>query len=253
MQCTDYFSFIWHDRAHHADVTFTAGLGCPSSRQSTRPGLWTRGPRACNVGKHAGATTRSVGEIRMQRASHLSYLRRIAYITPIRTPRLRKDHPMTIQVGEKIPSATLTHMTDKGPAPVSTDELFAGKKVVLFAVPGAFTPTCSARHLPGYVEHAADFAKKGVDNVVCLSVNDAFVMGAWGKAQNAEGKVQMLADGNGDFTKKLGLELDATKFGMGIRSQRYAAIVENGVVKALEVEEAGAFKVSAAENILGKL
>lgn len=160
---------------------------------------------------------------------------------------------MTIKVGEKIPSGTLTQMTDKGPAPVTTDELFSGKKVVLFAVPGAFTPTCSARHLPGYVDHAADFSKKGVDSVVCLSVNDAFVMGAWGKAQNAEGKVHMLADGNGDFTKSLGLELDATKYGMGIRSQRYAAIVENGTVTALEVEEGGAFKVSAAENILGKL
>jgi peroxiredoxin len=169
------------------------------------------------------------------------------------TPFKKEDHAMTIKVGEKIPSATLTQMTDKGPAPVTTDELFADKKVVLFAVPGAFTPTCSARHLPGYVEHAADFAKKGVDNVVCLSVNDAFVMGAWGKSQNAEGKVQLLADGNGDFTKKLGLELDATKYGMGVRSQRYAAIVENGVIKALEVEEGGAFKVSAAEYILGKL
>ena len=160
---------------------------------------------------------------------------------------------MTLKVGDKIPAGTLTQMTEKGPAPVSTDELFAGKKVVLFAVPGAFTPTCSARHLPGYVDQAAAFASKGVDSIVCLSVNDAFVMGAWGKAQNADGKVQMLADGNGDFTKSIGLELDATRYGMGLRSQRYAAIVENGVVKALEVEEGGAFKVSAAENILGKL
>ena len=160
---------------------------------------------------------------------------------------------MTIKVGDKVPSATLMHMTDKGPAPLTTDEIFANKKVVLFALPGAFTPTCSARHLPGYVEHAADFSKKGVDSVVCLSVNDAFVMGAWGKAQNAEGKVQMLADGNGDFTKKLGLEMDASKFGMGVRSQRYAAVVENGVVKSLEVEEPGAFKVSSADHILGLL
>jgi peroxiredoxin len=160
---------------------------------------------------------------------------------------------MTIKVGDRIPAGTLTQMTDKGPAPVSTADIFANKKVVLFAVPGAFTPTCSARHLPGYVEHAADFTKKGVDSILCLSVNDAFVMGAWGKAQNADGKVQMLADGNGDFTRALGLELDATKFGMGLRSQRYAAIVDNGVVTSLEVEEGGAFKVSAAEYILGKL
>ena len=160
---------------------------------------------------------------------------------------------MTIKVGEKIPSVTLMHMTEKGPAPVTTDELFGGKKVVLFALPGAFTPTCSARHLPGYVDHVADFTKKGVSDVVCLSVNDAFVMGAWGKAQNADGKVQMVADGNGELTKKLGLEMDASKFGMGVRSQRYAAVIDNMVVKSLEVEEAGAFKVSAAEHILGLL
>lgn len=160
---------------------------------------------------------------------------------------------MTIKVGEKIPSATLMHMTDKGPGPVTTDDLFGGKKVVLFALPGAYTPTCSARHLPGYVEHAADFKKKGVDEIVCLSVNDAFVMNAWGKDQNATGKVHMIADGNGEFTKKVGLELDASKFGMGHRSQRYAMIVENGVVKALEVEEGGDFKVSAAEHILSRL
>ena len=160
---------------------------------------------------------------------------------------------MTIKVGEKIPSVTLMHMTDKGPAPVTTDELFGGKKVVLFALPGAFTPTCSARHLPGYVDHAEDFSKKGVSGVVCLSVNDAFVMGAWGKAQNAEGKVHMVADGNGELTRKIGLEMDASKFGMGVRSQRYAAVIDNIVVKSLEVEEAGAFKVSAAEHILGLL
>lgn len=160
---------------------------------------------------------------------------------------------MTIKVGEKIPSVTLMQMTDKGPAPVTTDDLFANKKVVLFALPGAFTPTCSARHLPGYVDHAADFSSKGVDAVVCVSVNDAFVMGAWGKAQNAEGKVKMLADGNGELTKKIGLEMDASKFGMGVRSQRYAAVIENGVLKSLEVEEPGAFKVSAAEHMLSLL
>ena len=160
---------------------------------------------------------------------------------------------MAIKVGDRIPSATLMHMTDKGPAPITTDELFGKKKVVLFALPGAFTPTCSARHVPGYVEHAADFKNKGVDSIVCLSVNDAFVMGAWSKDQNAAGKVEMVADGNGDLTKKLGLEMDASKFGMGIRSQRYAAVIEDMVVKKLEVEEAGAFKVSSADHMLGVL
>ncbi len=160
---------------------------------------------------------------------------------------------MSIKVGERIPSITLMHMTDKGPAPVTTDELFGKKKVVLFALPGAFTPTCSARHLPGYVERAVDFSKKGVDSIVCLSVNDAFVMSAWGKDQNAAGKVQMIADGNGDLTKKVGLEMDASKFGMGVRSQRYAAVIEDMVVKNLEVEEPGAFKVSSAEHVLGLL
>ena len=160
---------------------------------------------------------------------------------------------MSIKVGERIPSVTLMHMTDKGPAPVTTDELFGKKKVVVFALPGAFTPTCSARHLPGYVERAAEFTKKGVDSIVCLSVNDAFVMSAWGKDQNAAGKIHMIADGNGDLTKKVGLEMDASKFGMGVRSQRYAAIIEDMVVKNLEVEEPGAFKVSSAEHVLGLL
>lgn len=160
---------------------------------------------------------------------------------------------MSIKIGERIPSVTLMHMTDKGPAPITTDDLFGKKKVVVFALPGAFTPTCSARHLPGYVEHAADFSKKGVDAVVCLSVNDAFVMNAWGKDQNAAGKVQMVADGNAELTKKIGLEMDASKFGMGVRSQRYAAVIEDMVVTKLEVEEAGAFKVSAAEHVLGLL
>jgi len=158
---------------------------------------------------------------------------------------------MAIKVGERIPSVTLMHMTEKGPAPVTTDELFGKKKVVLFALPGAYTPTCSARHLPGYVEHAADFQKKGVDAIVCLSVNDAFVMNAWGKDQHAAGKVQMIADGNAEFTKKVGLEMDASKFGMGLRSQRYAAVIDDMVVKALEVEEPGAYKVSSAEHVLG--
>jgi peroxiredoxin len=160
---------------------------------------------------------------------------------------------MAIKVGDRLPSVTLMHMTEKGPAPITTDELFAKKKTVVFALPGAFTPTCSARHLPGFVEHAGDFTKKGVDAIVCLSVNDAFVMNAWGKDQNAAGKVMMIADGNGDFTKKVGLEMDASKFGMGVRSQRYAMVVEDMVVKKLEVEEPGAFKVSSADHVLSVL
>lgn len=160
---------------------------------------------------------------------------------------------MTIAVGEKVPSAKLKTMTAEGPKDISTDEIFAGKKVVLFAVPGAFTPTCSAKHLPGFVEKAAQIKAKGVDTIACLAVNDAFVMGAWGKAQNTDGKVLMLADGAAAFTKQLGLDLDLTGPGMGIRSKRYAMVVDNGVVKALSVEAPGAFEVSSADAILRAL
>jgi len=160
---------------------------------------------------------------------------------------------MTIKVGDKIPEGTLTQMTEKGPAPISTSELFGGKKVVLFAVPGAFTPTCSAKHLPGFVEKAAEFKAKGVDAILCLSVNDAFVMGAWGKAQNAGDKVMLVADGNGDFTKAVGLEMDGRAFGMGMRSQRYSMLVKDGVVSQLNVEKPGAFEVSDAGTMLKQL
>lgn len=160
---------------------------------------------------------------------------------------------MTIKVGDKVPSATLMQMKDGGPKPVKTDELFAGKKVVLFALPGAFTPTCSAKHLPGFVQNADALKNKGVDAIACLSVNDAFVMGAWGEQQKAGDKIMMLADGNGDFTRAVGLELDGSRFGMGKRSQRYAMVVENGVVKTLNVEEGGAFSVSSAEHVLSQL
>jgi glutaredoxin/glutathione-dependent peroxiredoxin len=160
---------------------------------------------------------------------------------------------MTIKVGDKIPSATLMQMKDGGPKPVTTSELFDGKKVVLFALPGAFTPTCSAKHLPGFIQNADAIHQKGVDTIACLSVNDAFVMGAWGESQGAGSKVVMLADGNGDFTRQLGLEMDATKFGMGQRSKRYAMIVDNGVVTALNVEEPGAFAVSSAEHVINQL
>ncbi|HEY3918769.1 MAG TPA: peroxiredoxin [Stellaceae bacterium] len=160
---------------------------------------------------------------------------------------------MAIAVGEKIPSAKLKTMTAEGPKDISTDEIFNGKKVVLFAVPGAFTPTCSAKHLPGFVEKAAEIKGKGVNTIACLAVNDAFVMGAWGKAQNTGDKVLMLADGAAAFTKQLGLDLDLTGPGMGVRSKRYAMLVDNGVVKAISVEAPGAFEVSSAEAILKAL
>ena len=158
---------------------------------------------------------------------------------------------MTIKVGDKIPSTTLMEMQDGKPAPVSTDAFFAGKKVALFALPGAFTPTCSAKHVPGYVANFEALKAKGVDAIACLSVNDAFVMGAWGKDQKSDGKVHMLADGNGDFTRAIGLEMDGTKFGMGKRSQRYSMIVDNGTVTSINVEAPGAFEVSSAEYLLG--
>jgi peroxiredoxin len=160
---------------------------------------------------------------------------------------------MAIKVGDKIPSAKLQHKTKDGIQTISSDDLFKGKKVVLFALPGAFTPTCSAKHLPGFVNNHQDLKKKGVDTVACLSVNDAFVMDAWGKDQHVEDKVMMLADGNGDFTKAVGLTMDATGYGMGLRSQRYAMVVEDGVVKKLNVEAPGAFEVSSAEAILKAL
>jgi peroxiredoxin len=168
-------------------------------------------------------------------------------------PKFQLERTMTIKVGDKIPSATLMQMKDGGPKPVSTDDLFAGKKVVLFALPGAFTPTCSAKHLPGFIQHAEEIKGKGIDAIACLSVNDAFVMGAWGDQQKAGDKVMMLADGNGDLTKALGLTMDGSRFGMGQRSQRYSMVVDNGVVKELNVEEPGAFSVSSAEHVMKQL
>ena len=160
---------------------------------------------------------------------------------------------MTIKVGDKVPSATLTQWSADGPKPITTDELFKGKTVGLFAVPGAFTPTCSAKHLPGFVTKAGEIKGKGVDTIACLSVNDAFVMNAWGKDQKVGDKVLMLADGNGDFTRAVGLEMDGTGYGMGKRSRRYAMVVQDGVVKTLNVENPGAFEVSSAEAVLKAL
>ncbi|MFI4970479.1 MAG: peroxiredoxin [Lysobacterales bacterium] len=155
---------------------------------------------------------------------------------------------MTIQIGERIPTATLNVLRN-GVQSITTAEVFDGRKVVLFSVPGAFTPTCSERHLPGYVEHYADFAKRGIE-VACIAVNDAFVMDAWAKAQQVPDGLMMLADGNGAFMRALGLEMDATKYGMGVRGKRFALYAEDGVVKKLAVEAPGEFKVSSAEAML---
>jgi len=158
-----------------------------------------------------------------------------------------------IKVGDKLPSAKLTAATADGPKEMTTEEIFGGKKVVLFAVPGAFTPTCSARHLPGYVQNADAFKTKGVETVACVAVNDAFVMTAWAKDQGVDGRILMLADGSGAFTKALGLELDLTARGLGVRSQRYAMVVEDGKVTSLNVEPPGGFDVSKAETVLAAL
>lgn len=160
---------------------------------------------------------------------------------------------MTISVGDQIPNVKVMLAGDSGPQEAQTSDLLGNGKVALFSVPGAYTPTCSAKHLPGYVEQAAAFQAKGVDKIVCMSVNDAFVMGAWGKEQGAGGKVEMLADGNGDLARALGLTMDGTGFGMGERSQRFSVILENGVVKELNVEAPGAFEVSSAEYMLDQL
>lgn len=165
---------------------------------------------------------------------------------------VKETHIMTITEGDRIPACTLKTMGEKGPSDISTEEIFAGKKVVLFAVPGAFTPGCTVTHLPGFVVQADSIKAKGVDTIACVSVNDAWVMDAWGKSQNAD-ELLMLADGNGEFTAALGLELDASGFGLGKRSQRYALIAENGVVTSLNVEPGAGIDVSSADSILKKL
>ncbi len=159
---------------------------------------------------------------------------------------------MAVKTGDSIPEATMKIMGDEGPQDITSSEIFSGKKVVLFAVPGAFTPTCNAAHLPGFVANADKIKAKGVDSIVCLSVNDAFVMDTWGKGQNAEALL-MVADGNGDFTKAMGLELDGSGFGLGTRSIRYSLIAEDGRITTLNLEQGGAFEVSSAEAILEAL
>jgi len=159
---------------------------------------------------------------------------------------------MSIQAGDRIPQATLTTMSEKGPVPLTTAEIFEGKRVVLVSVPGAFTPTCSVRHLPGFVDLADEILAAGVDTIAFVAVNDVFVMNAWGKSAGSE-KIQMLADGNGEFARALGLDLDATSFGMGHRSQRFALVAEDGVVEQLFVESPGEFRVSSAEHVLAAI
>jgi glutaredoxin/glutathione-dependent peroxiredoxin len=160
---------------------------------------------------------------------------------------------MAIQAGERMPSGTFKTMTKDGVQDLTTDQLFKGKKVVLFSVPGAFTPTCDAKHLPGYVEKASELKAKGVDTIACMAVNDVFVMNAWGKHANVGDNVLMLADGNGEYARALGLEMDGRGFGMGMRGQRFAVVVEDGVAKSVAVEQPREFKVSAAEHVLGTL
>jgi peroxiredoxin len=189
-----------------------------------------------------------------------------AFQAPKRTARLKLAHlllsaqlrrrggtGMTIKVGDKLPNVKLMEATADGPKPVTTDDYFRGKRVALFAVPGAFTPTCSAKHLPGFKQLAQDIRGKGVDEIACLSVNDAFVMRAWGEEQAVGEDIAMLADGSADFTKAIGLEMDGSKFGMGVRSQRYSMIVDDGVVKELNLEAPGEYKVSAADYLLAQL
>jgi len=160
---------------------------------------------------------------------------------------------MSIKAGERMPAGTFKTMTKDGPKDLSTDELFKGKKVVLFSVPGAFTPTCDAKHLPGFVQLADQIKAKGIDTIACMAVNDVFVMNAWGKSSGVADKVLMLADGNGDYAKALGLEMDGRGFGMGLRGQRFALVVDNGVAKSVYVEAPREFKVSAAEHVLAGL
>lgn len=160
---------------------------------------------------------------------------------------------MTIKVGDQLPQTSFTKMTENGPEAVDSDGYFKGRRVALFSVPGAFTPTCSAKHLPGFIEKAGELKAKGIDEIACTAVNDAFVMGAWGKSAGADGKVTLLADGNGDFAKAVGLTMDGSKFGLGQRGQRFSIVVNDGVIEQLNVEGPGEYKVSSAEHMLSQL
>jgi len=159
---------------------------------------------------------------------------------------------MTISVGDRTPDCTLSHMTENGPQPLKTSDYFAARKIVLFSVPGAFTPTCSAYHLPGFIEHLNEFTESGIDAIACTAVNDVFVMHAWGKSAHADG-IDMLADGNGEFAEALGLHTDASAYGMGKRSRRFALVADDGLVSHLMIEAPGEFRVSSAEHVLSTL
>lgn len=160
---------------------------------------------------------------------------------------------MSIKVGDRLPKSTLVKATPDGPQPIDSEEYFKGRRIAIFSVPGAFTPTCSARHLPGFVDRSEDLKAKGVDEIACVAVNDAFVMQAWGESAGASDKVTMLADGNGEFARALGLTMDGSKFGLGERGSRWSAIVDDGVVEQLNVEEPGAFNVSSADYLIERL
>jgi peroxiredoxin len=166
---------------------------------------------------------------------------------------MRKEQAMSINVGDRLPEVTLMKATAEGPQPVSSIEFFQGRRVALFSVPGAFTPTCSARHLPGFVERADELKAKGVDEIACTAVNDAFVMGAWAEGSGASEKITMLSDGNGEFAQALDLVMDGSKYGMGTRGKRYSMVVNDGVVEQLNVEEPGAFNVSSADYMIERL
>ena len=160
---------------------------------------------------------------------------------------------MSINIGDKVPNINFTTMTAEGPSPVSYDDLFAGKRVALFSVPGAFTPTCSLQHLPGFIGKASELTAKGIDTIACMAVNDVFVMDAWGKSQDAGDKVLMLADGNGEFTSAIGLDLDATGFGMGTRGQRFSLVINDGTVEVVNIEDGGEFRVSSCDYMIDQL
>jgi peroxiredoxin len=166
---------------------------------------------------------------------------------------MRKEQAMSINVGDRLPEVTLMKATAEGPQPVSSADFFSGRRVALFSVPGAFTPTCSARHLPGFVERADELKAKGVDEIACTAVNDAFVMGAWAESAGASDKVTMLSDGNGEFAQALDLTMDGSKFGMGTRGKRYSMVVNDGVVEQINVEEPGAYNVSSADYMIERL
>src|SRR6266404_6938644 len=228
------------------------------ARSVGAPGLYayTRisfppGARTIVAARCAVAVCRTIRPVLSIRPPHLRD--RDASPARLSVSHTRRD-TMTINVGDRIPSVTLKQLTSEGVKEFTTDEIFRGKRLVLIAVPGAFTPACSQRHLPGYVDKAADIKAKGIDEIACVAVNDAFVMGAWGRDQKAEGKVRMLADGSGDFTRALGLELDLSKGGLGMRSKRYSMLVDDGVVKSLNVEQQpGQVDLSGAEAMLKAL